>query len=252
MSFHPDTPFLVAENISKSFKKPSSSGLFYDAFAKKAFRRFEERKDHPYEEETVLSDVSLQVRPGEVLAVLGKNGAGKSTLLKILSGILMPSKGKVTGRQPIVPLIDIGVAIHWDLNGYSNLLLEGTAQGWELKELKEKLPAIIEYSGLEGHLHKPIKHFSAGMLTRLSLSPVFFREPALFLLDEIFGAGDAQFREQNTETIIRKAQEGSAFILVAHNTEILKRVCNRAVYLEKGRLIYDGEMAGALELYFKK
>jgi ABC-type polysaccharide/polyol phosphate transport system ATPase subunit len=164
----------------------------------------------------------------------------------------MPSKGKVIGCQPIVPLIDIGVAIHWDLNGYSNLLLEGTAQGWELKELKEKLPAIIEYSGLEGHLHKPMKHFSAGMLTRLSLSPAFFRERSLFLLDEIFGAGDAQFREQNTETIIRKAQEGSAFILVAHNTEILKRVCNRAVYLEKGRLIYDGEMSGALDLYFQK
>lgn len=241
---------LEAFQIQKSFAKNPTRGLFYDLFEKRNLKK--RQQGEPNGTETTLSGISFQVKAGEVLGILGKNGAGKSTLLKILAGILKPQSGKVTSHAPLVPLLDVGVAVHWDLNGLSNFLLEGTSQGWQLKELKEALPQIIEYSGLGAHLDKPIKHFSSGMLTRLSLSTALFREKSIFLLDEVFGAGDAQFREQTTETVIRKSQEGSAFVVVAHNIDILKKICTRAIYLEKGQIQFEGEVEKALALYYQK
>lgn len=241
---------LDAFQISKSFPPKSTTGLFYDLFEKKTLKKV--RSIEVGSSQFMLSNVSFQLKAGEVLGVLGKNGAGKSTLLKILAGIIRPTGGTLAVRAPIIPLLDVGVAIHWDLNGLSNFFLEGTAQGWTLEELRRKMPEIIEYSGLHGHLDKPIKHFSNGMLTRLSLSTAFFKGHSIFLLDEAFGAGDAQFREQVTETIIKKAEKGSAFIVVAHNTDILKKICNRALYLDKGKVEFDGSVEEALMRYYKK
>jgi ABC-type polysaccharide/polyol phosphate transport system ATPase subunit len=241
---------LDAFKLSKTFYKNTTKGLFYDLFEKNNFKKTQPSESR--QAEATLSDVSFQLKSGEILGVLGKNGAGKSTLLKILAGIIKPQIGRVTAHDPIVPLLDVGIAVHWDLNGFSNFLLEGTAQGWQLKELQEAMPRIIDYSGLGAHLDKPIKHFSSGMLTRLSLSTAFFREKSVFLLDEVFGAGDAQFREKTTETVIQKSKEGSSFVIVAHNTDILKRLCNRAIYLEKGQIKFDGEVEKALAFYFQK
>lgn len=235
--------------IQKSFPRNPPRGLFYDLFEKRNLK-----KKQPCEikgGETILSRISFEIKAGEVVGLLGKNGAGKSTLLKILAGIIEPQSGTVVAHAPVVPVLDVGVAVHWDLNGLSNFLLEGTSQGWPLKELQEALPRIIDYSGLEAHLDKPIKHFSSGMLTRLSLSTAFFRGKSLFLLDEVFGAGDAQFREQTTETVLQKSREGSAFVVVTHNTDILKRICTRAIFLEKGQIKFDGEVDTALAFYNK-
>ncbi len=239
---------LEVSQVSKAFKKRPSSGLFYDLFEKKNLKK----KQETISTEISLTNISFELKAGEILGVLGKNGAGKSTLLRILSGIVTPTQGKITARAPITPVLDVGIAVHWDLNGLSNILLEGTALGWKLEDLQKALPHIIEYSGLENHLDKPIKHFSSGMLTRLSLATAFFRENSIFLLDEVFGAGDAQFREKTVETVIQKARSGSAFVVVAHNTDILKKICTRALYLEKGQLQFAGEVERALTLYYQK
>lgn len=251
MSFHNQHIFLSAQKVCKSFRKRHTAGLFYDFFEKTVFResKIDELQTNPISK--ILSLISLEVKSGEIVGVLGRNGAGKSTLLKVFAGIVPPSSGTVNVNGPLVPVLDSGISIQWDLSGYSNLLLEGTAQGWELRELKKRLPEIIQYSGLKDHLYKPIKQFSSGMLTRLSLSTALFKDHSLFLFDEIFGAGDAQFREQNTQTILRKAKEGSAFVIVAHNTEILKKICTRAIFLDQGQITFDGDINLALDLYQK-
>jgi ABC-type polysaccharide/polyol phosphate transport system ATPase subunit len=238
---------LEVKNVSRSFFSERHSGLLYEQVESAFFKNSAPKADE--NRLPILRDISFQIRAGEIIAIIGKNGAGKTTLFRILAGTLSPTQGEIVRHCPLVPVLEMGIGVHTELDGFANFLLEGTARGWKLKDLKSKAAEILEYSGLEKELHKPLKYFSAGMVGRLSLSLALFREKALFLMDEVFGAGDQEFRDKNEVTLRRKAEEGCAFVVVSHNAEFIKRVCNRVLYLKEGRIVFDGAVEEGLRIY---
>jgi lipopolysaccharide transport system ATP-binding protein len=199
-----------------------------------------------------LRDINFDVHQGEVLGLIGKNGAGKSTLLKIISRITLPTTGRISGNGRIASLLEVGTGFHGELTGRENIYLNGNIMGMKKKEIDRKFDEIIEFSGVSRFLDTPVKRYSSGMYVRLAFAVAAHLDPEILVIDEVLAVGDAEFQQKCIAKIksISK-EEGKTILFVSHNIQTIRNVCNRALVLEKGKIIAAGESESVLASYIK-
>lgn len=196
-----------------------------------------------------LRDVSFEAAPGEALGIIGPNGAGKSTALKLLAGILRPDGGRIEIHGRLAALIEVSAGMHGDLTGLENIYLAGAVVGMNRHEVRRKLDDIVAFSGLAKFLDMPVKRYSTGMQARLGFSTAAFVNPDILLVDEVLSVGDAVFRHRCEQRMSELVRGGTTLIFVTHNLEQMRKVCHRALVLDKGAASYIGTPAGAVAHY---
>jgi lipopolysaccharide transport system ATP-binding protein len=196
-----------------------------------------------------LDDVSFDVHEGEVLGLIGRNGAGKSTLLKVLSRITDPTEGQVTLRGRVGSLLEVGTGFHPELTGRENIFLNGTILGMRRAEIVRRFDEIVAFSGVERFLDTPVKRYSSGMQVRLAFAVAAHLEPEILLVDEVLAVGDAEFQEKCLGKMRDVTREGRTVVFVSHNLAAVRGLCTRALLLEQGRLLFDGDTDEAVERY---
>jgi len=197
-----------------------------------------------------LKDISLDIHRGEVLGVIGKNGAGKSTLLKILSQITSPTEGEIIADGRIAALLEVGTGMHPEMTARQNVYLNGAIMGMTRDEISQKMNDIIEFAGVGRYIDTPLKRFSSGMQVRLGFSVAAFLEPEILIVDEVLAVGDAEFQKK----AVGKLKEVSSrsertVIFVSHNMVSLQNLCTRAVVLDKGQMVFNGDTEPAINYY---
>lgn len=188
-----------------------------------------------------LKDVSFEVKPGEVVGLIGRNGAGKSTLLKVLSRITEPTTGRAEIYGRVASLLEVGTGFHAELTGRENIYLNGAILGMKKTEIDSKFDQIVEFSELEQFLDTPVKRYSSGMYMRLAFAVASHLEPEILIVDEVLAVGDAQFQKKCLGKMSDVATEGRTVLFVSHNMVAVQSLCERALWLERGKVVEDGE-----------
>ncbi len=188
-----------------------------------------------------LRDVSFDIKPGDSLGILGKNGAGKSTLLRVLAGIISPDKGSLVNANARTALLALQVGFDPQLDGRTNAILSGMLLGFSKREVLAKIDEIIEFSELGAAIDEPIKVYSTGMRARLGFSVAVHLDPDILLIDEVLGVGDADFRKKSSKLLHDRLQSEHTVVLVSHSASTIKRLCNRAVWIEQGVTHMEGD-----------
>ncbi|HET7028877.1 MAG TPA: ABC transporter ATP-binding protein, partial [Candidatus Limnocylindrales bacterium] len=195
----------------------------------------------PPERFWALRHVSLRLTQGESLAIIGPNGAGKSTFLQVLAGIMQPTEGRLEVVGAISGLLTLGAGFDEELSGVENILLGGAFLGLDDRVTRELMPGIIEFADLGAFIDAPIKTYSSGMRARLGFSIATSVNPDVLLLDEVLATGDATFREKSKGRVIDLVRAAKAVVLVTHDMNWVQEYCNRAVLLERGEVVIEGE-----------
>jgi ABC-type polysaccharide/polyol phosphate transport system ATPase subunit len=187
-----------------------------------------------------LQDVSFKVVHGESLGIIGPNGAGKSTLLQVLAGIITPSAGVVEVNGHVSSLLSLGAGFDGDLSGRENIRLAGAFMGLDHGVVEERLPGMVEYADLGPFIDAPIKTYSSGMRARLGFAIATSVEPDILLLDEVLSTGDAAFRAKSKARVLELVKQAKAIVLVTHDMAWVSEYCNKAMLIEKGHIIAEG------------
>ncbi len=193
------------------------------------------------------NDVSFDVHEGETVALLGYNGSGKSTMLKMISGVLTPDGGRIRTKGRIAGLIEVGAGFHHDLTGRENVYLNGAILGMDEKEIDQKFQSIIDFAEIGEFIDTEVKFYSSGMYLRLAFAVAVHTDPDIFLIDEILAVGDEPFQRKCLAKIKEFADRGKTLVVVSHDLDMVKRVCDRGVVLRKGVKAFDGEIGDAVE-----
>lgn len=188
-----------------------------------------------------LNDISFTVEKGDRVGILGFNGAGKSTLLKVISGVLKPTKGTVKVNGVIAPMLELGAGFDMNYSGKENIYLYGATMGYSRKFIDEKYDEIVEFSELKDFINVPVKNYSSGMRARLGFAIATAVQPEILILDEVLSVGDAKFRMKSEAKIRSMFDKGITVLFVSHNTNQVLNICNKAIILEKGRIIAQGD-----------
>lgn len=187
-----------------------------------------------------LRDITLDVPRGQVLGIIGRNGGGKSTLLKILSRIMYPTEGRVEIRGRVGSLLEVGTGFHPDLTGRENIFLNGAVLGMGRAEIARRFDEIVSFAEVEKFIDTPVKRYSSGMYTRLAFSVAAMLEPDVLLVDEVLAVGDAAFQKRSMGKMESVAREGRTILFVSHNLIAMQSLCNRAIWLDQGRIVLEG------------
>lgn len=196
-----------------------------------------------------LRDISFSVQPGEVLGIMGQNGSGKSTLLKILANLLRPTEGAIRVEGRISPLLELGMSFHKQLTAEENIYLYGGYLGVPRSRMREKVDGILQFAELERFRDAKLHTFSTGMKSRLAFSVAIQVDPDILILDEVFAVGDMFFKQKCLQEMERFKEQGTTILFVSHDMGAMDRFCDRAVLLENGRLLFEGDTEEALEQY---
>ena len=210
------------------------------------------KREIQYNEFWALKNVSFSVEKGDRVGILGLNGAGKSTLLKVIAGVFKPTEGKVIRNGRLVPLLELGAGFDPQYTGRENIYLYGAVLGFSKKFLDEKLDEIIEFSELGKFIDVPVKNYSSGMKSRLGFSVATLVEPDILILDEVLSVGDAKFRKKSEAKIMSMFDKGVTVLFVSHSLDQVKRLCNKAILLEKGKIISHGSIEEVSKVYEEK
>lgn len=198
---------------------------------------------------SALDNLSLRIASGDRLGIVGLNGAGKSTLLKMVAGIYFPHRGKVTVRGRVTPLMELGAGFDAEQSGLDNILLNGTLLGYTPAYLRGKIPEIESFSELGDFITMPVKYYSSGMFMRLAFSVATMTAPEILLVDEILSVGDKHFVGKAMDRLKRLIDVSQIVLLVSHDLDQVRELCNRIVVLHHGKMVYDGEVDGGLARY---
>jgi lipopolysaccharide transport system ATP-binding protein len=197
-----------------------------------------------------LKEVSFEVKPGEVVGIIGKNGAGKSTLLKILSRITAPTKGRVEINGRVSSLLEVGTGFHPELTGRENIYMNGAILGMKRVEIKSKFDEIVAFSGIGQFIDTPVKRYSSGMYVRLAFAVAAHLEPEILIIDEVLAVGDAEFQKKCLGKMKDVSeQEGRTVLFVSHNMDAVASLCSTGILLHRGKLTEQGEIQTVIERY---
>lgn len=204
-----------------------------------------------YDEFWALNDIDFSLEKGDRLGILGLNGAGKSTLLKVVAGVFKPTKGSVTRNGKVVPLLELGAGFDKQYTGRENIFLYGAVLGYNKAYIEERFEEIVEFSGLRKFIDVPLKNYSSGMKSKLGFAIATIAEPEILILDEVLSVGDVKFRKKSMNKIKSMMAGGTTVLFVSHSTAQVRKICNKAMILEQGRLVAFGDMKEVTELYEK-
>ena len=197
-----------------------------------------------------LDGVTLDVREGEALGIIGKNGAGKSTLLKILCQITAPTEGEIAYRGRIASMLEVGIGFHGEMTGRENIYLNGAILGMTKAEIDAKLQDIIDFSEVEEFIDTPVKRYSSGMFVKLAFSVAAHLDSEILIMDEVLAVGDQDFQKKCLKKMKEAAQiDGRTVLYVSHNMETIRRLCNRCIVLDEGLIVFDGDVDQAIAVY---
>jgi lipopolysaccharide transport system ATP-binding protein len=196
-----------------------------------------------------LSDATFDVHDGEVVGIIGRNGAGKSTLLKLIARITEPTAGRVAVYGRVGTLLEVGTGFHPELTGRENVFLSGAILGMKRREIAAALDAIFEFADIGPYADTPVKRYSSGMFMRLAFSVAAHLEPEILIVDEVLAVGDAEFQKKCLGKMRDVSQSGRTVLFVSHNMAAVQQLCTRGIVLERGRLVFDGGVGGAVGHY---
>lgn len=235
------------DNVSKKFKlhhqRARSIQEMWVSLIHRPPKIMEER------ELWVLKNVNFDITKGESVAFVGPNGTGKSTSLKLISGILFPNTGMIEVNGRIGALLELGAGFHIDLTGRENIYLNGSVLGLSRSQIEKRMDTIIEFSELEKFIDIPVKHYSSGMFMRLGFSIAVHTDPDILLVDEVLAVGDATFQRKCMERIGQLKQQGVTILLVSHDIKSVRQVCDRVIWMEKGKILADGDTESVIQKY---
>ena len=252
-------PIISIRNLGKKYRL----GLVHEDFlTEKVFKSVKElfsrntsqrkEKNNGSEELWALKDVSFDVKPGEVVGIIGRNGAGKSTLLKILSSITEPTEGEIRLSGRVASLLEVGTGFHPELTGRENVYLNGAIMGMRRYEINKKFDEIVAFAEVEKFLDTPVKRYSSGMYVRLAFAVAAHLEPDILLVDEVLAVGDAAFQKKCLGKMNDVAGEGRTVLFVSHQMGILGKLCERAIRLEEGQIVNSGETSEVIGKYLQE
>jgi lipopolysaccharide transport system ATP-binding protein len=256
------TRIIEIENLSKIYRlntqKKGGYSTLVDTLSETA-KKWAKRIIHPsqglqgpsYEEYAALKDVSFHVNEGDRLGVVGRNGAGKSTLLKILSRITEPTSGKVSIRGRVASLLEVGTGFHPELTGRENIFLNGAILGMSQKEIRRNFDEIVAFAEVEKFLDTPVKWYSSGMFTRLGFAISAHLDTDLLIVDEVLAVGDAHFQQKCLKKMNELGSHGRTVLFVSHDVGSILGLCNKGVFLEKGKLKVWGPVEQCITEYLR-
>lgn len=199
-----------------------------------------------------LKDISFEIKQGEAVGIIGKNGAGKSTLLKLLSRVTAPTSGHIRLKGRVASMLEIGTGFHPELTGRENIYLNGAILGMSKREISRKLDEIIDFSGVDQYIDTPVKRYSSGMYVRLAFGVAAHLESEILIVDEVLAVGDAEFQRKCLGKMgDAKTNDGRTVLFVSHNMAAVTALCQRAILLEKGEMVFDGPARKGVERYLQ-
>ncbi len=237
---------LVVENIGMKFNLSEEKIDNLKEYVIKLFKR-----KLKYNEFWALKNISFELEQGDRLGILGLNGAGKSTLLKVIAGVFKPTEGSVKRNGKVVPLLELGAGFDKQYTGRENIFLYGAVLGYDKKYLEEKYDQIVKFSGLKKFIDVPIKNYSSGMKSKLGFSIATIAEPDILILDEVLSVGDAKFRKKSEKKIMDMMSGGTTVLFVSHSLAQVKRICNKAMILDRGTIKAFGNIEDVAPVYEK-
>lgn len=205
-----------------------------------------------YKEHYALDNVSFTIEKGEIVGIIGKNGSGKSTLLKIITGVLTPSTGSITVNGKISALLELGAGFNLEYTGLENIYFNGLVMGFKREEMDKKLKSIIDFADIGDFINQPVKTYSSGMFARLAFAVAINVEPEILIIDETLSVGDMYFQAKCMTKMKEMFKGGCTVIFVTHDTNAVKNLCKRTLYLEKGNLLCIGPSEEVVDYYAKK
>ena len=234
------------ENLSIKFRlyhdrSPSLKDYFANLFKRKS--------QASYSDFWAVKDVSLEIRAGDRVGIVGHNGAGKSTLLKALCRVYESSDGLISVDGRIAPLLEIGAGFHPEFTGRENIYLNGAILGYTKQQIRSIEPEVIAFAELEEFIDTPVKYYSTGMYMRLAFSLATAIHPDILVLDEIFAGGDAAFMAKAKARMHDMIDKADIMIMVSHDHELVKSLCNRVIWIDHGKLVADGLPENVVERY---
>jgi len=246
------TAVIRAEGLGKQYRRgmAETRGTLRDALTNFARAPLAALRPPKQEVFWALKDVSLEVREGEVLGLIGRNGAGKTTLLKILSRITRPTTGWAEIRGRVRSLLEVGTGFHGELSGRENTYLSGSILGMSKREIDRKFDEIVAFAEIDKFIDTPVKHYSSGMYVRLAFAVAAHLEPEILLVDEVLAVGDIAFQKKCLGKMGDVAREGRTIILVSHNMAAINSLCSRCVILNVGGVEFDGPTDKAAARYY--
>lgn len=233
-----------AEHISMEFNLSQEKTDNLKEFVIKAIK-----KELRFQSFWALKDVSFQIHKGEKVAFIGLNGAGKSTLLKIVAGVMKPTKGSVTVKGDMAPLLALGAGFDNNYTGSENIYLNGSLLGHSKSYMDEKYDEIVEFSELGDFIDVPVKNYSSGMKSRLAFSIATSVNPEILILDEVLSVGDASFQKKCKAKMNDMMQGDVSLLFVSHSISQVREMCDRAIWLNKGEIVTEGEVNEVCDQY---
>ncbi len=230
------------EQVWKSYSRARGRMLLRNLLAQRASRG-ERGCIH------AMKNVSFSIEPGGTVALVGANGAGKSTLLGLVAGVNWPTAGRVSVTGRVAALLELGSGFHPDLTGAENLRLNASLLGFKRNRVQEVYESIIEFSGLGDLIDEPLRAYSTGMVMRLAFSVAVNTDPDILLVDEVLAVGDQSFQAKCIDRIVELKRSGKTMLCVSHSSSVLQQFCERALWLDHGELIMDGNTQEVLEAY---
>lgn len=245
MKGKPNDIAIQVKNVEKSFK------IYYDkAHTLKETMLFWKRNQNELFQ--ALKGVSIDIKKGETVALIGVNGSGKSTLLKLMTKIYYPTKGQIITYGKVTSLLELGAGFHQDFTGRENIYFNAAIFGLTKQEIDKRLDTIIQFSELGEFIDNPVRTYSSGMYMRLAFSIAINVDADILLIDEILAVGDQHFQEKCFAKLRELKESDKTIVIVTHNLDQVKSLCTRGIWIDEGKIAYDGDPAIAVEEYLKK
>lgn len=245
------TAVIQAEGLGKRYRRgvTEQRGMLRDTIMRFARAPLAALRGPKYETFWALKDVSLEVKEGEVLGLIGRNGAGKTTLLKILSRITRPTTGHAEIRGHVRSLLEVGTGFHGELTGRENTYFSGSLLGMKKREIDRKMDEIVAFAEIEKFIDTPVKHYSSGMYVRLAFAVAAHLEPEILLVDEVLAVGDINFQKKCLGKMGDAARHGRTVVLVSHQMNQMRRLCHRIVWVDGGQIRMAGSTHEVVSAY---